>query len=46
MTQARGRKLPFVIILLLIVFLPFLGKGGILASALLAAALIGSPSSF
>jgi C4-dicarboxylate transporter DctM subunit len=43
MTETRERKLPFIIIVLLIVVLPVLGKGGILASALLAAALIGSP---
>jgi C4-dicarboxylate transporter DctM subunit len=43
MTEARERKLPLLIILVLIILLPFLGKGGILASALLAAALIGSP---
>ncbi len=43
MTEAKPRKLPFLIFLGLIVFLPFLGKGGILASAILAAAIIGSP---
>jgi C4-dicarboxylate transporter DctM subunit len=43
MTDARERKLPFFIILALVVFLPFLGKGGILASAILGAALVGSP---
>jgi len=43
MTAGKERKLPFLIILLLIVFLPFLGKGGLLASAIIAAALVGSP---
>lgn len=43
MTEARNRKLPFLIILALVIFLPFLGKGGILASVLLAGALVGSP---
>jgi len=43
MTKARERKLPFFIILALVVLLPFLGKGGILASAIIAAALVGSP---
>ena len=44
MTEAvKERKLPFLIILLLVLFLPFLGKGGLLASAIIAAALVGSP---
>ena len=43
MTAGKERKLPFLIILVLIVFLPFLGKGGLLASAIIAAALVGSP---
>ncbi|HSN81845.1 MAG TPA: TRAP transporter large permease subunit [Polyangiales bacterium] len=43
MTAVKERRLPLLIILALIVFLPFLGKGGLLASALIAAALIGSP---
>lgn len=43
MTAGKERKLPLLIILALVVFLPFLGKGGLLASALIAAALIGSP---
>ena len=43
MTEARERKLPFLIMIAIIVFLPFLGKGGLLASAILAAALVGAP---
>lgn len=43
MTAVKERRLPLLIILALIVFLPFLGKGGLLASALIAGALIGSP---
>jgi C4-dicarboxylate transporter DctM subunit len=43
MTETRNRKLPLLIVVGLIVFLPFLGKGGILAAALLAAALLGAP---
>lgn len=43
MTEARERKLPFLIIVALIIFLPFLGKGGILAAAILASALVGAP---
>ena len=44
MTEAvKERKLPFLIIVLIILFLPFLGKGGLLAAAILAAALVGSP---
>jgi C4-dicarboxylate transporter DctM subunit len=43
MTDVKKRKLPFLIFVGLILFLPFLGKGGILASAILAAAIVGSP---
>jgi C4-dicarboxylate transporter DctM subunit len=43
MTEARNRKLPFLVVVAIILFLPFLGKGGLLAAAVLAAALIGSP---
>ncbi len=43
MNAVRERKLPFLIMVTIIVFLPFLGKGGILASAIIAAALVGSP---
>ncbi|MGB8330957.1 MAG: TRAP transporter large permease [Polyangiales bacterium] len=43
MTEARERKLTLFIILALIVLLPFLGKGGLLASVIIAAALVGSP---
>ena len=40
---AQERKLPFLVIVAVILFLPFLGKGGLLAAAILAAALVGSP---
>ena len=40
---AQQRKLPFLIFIALILFLPFLGKGGLLAAAILAAAIVGSP---
>ncbi|MCZ6806138.1 MAG: TRAP transporter large permease subunit [Deltaproteobacteria bacterium] len=43
MTDAAQRKLPFLVFVGLIVLLPFLGKGGILAAAILAAAVLGSP---
>ncbi len=43
MNQVRERKLPLLIVLAIIIFLPFLGKGGLLASAILAAALVGAP---
>jgi C4-dicarboxylate transporter DctM subunit len=43
MNQAREKRLPFIIICGLVLFLPFLGKGGILASAIIAAALVGAP---
>jgi len=43
MTAVRERKLPFLITVGIILFLPFLGKGGLLAAAILAAALVGSP---
>ncbi len=43
MNQVRERKLPLLIMIAIIVFLPFLGKGGILASAIIAAALVGAP---
>ncbi len=44
MTDGTKRKnIPFLVVLALIVFLPFLGKGGVLASAILAAAVVGSP---
>jgi C4-dicarboxylate transporter DctM subunit len=43
MNAVRERKLPFLIMVTIIVFLPFLGKGGMLASAIIAAALVGSP---
>ena len=39
MTEARERKLPFLIVVALVVFLPLLGKGGLLASAIIGAAL-------
>ena len=42
-SEAKERKLPFLIFVAVIVFLPFLGKGGILAAVILAAALAGSP---
>ena len=53
MTAVRERKLPFLITVGIIFFLPFLGKGGLLAAAILAAervktvrslATIGAPS--
>jgi len=40
---AKDRKLPFLIIIAIILFLPFLGKGGLLTAAIIAAALVGSP---
>ncbi len=43
MTETRKQALPFLIVLTIIIFLPFLGKGGILAAAILAAALVGAP---
>ena len=43
MTEGANRKLPFLVLVGIIVFLPFLGKGGLLAAAILAAAVIGSP---
>jgi C4-dicarboxylate transporter DctM subunit len=43
MTEARERKLPFLIVLAVALLLPFLGKGGLLAAVLLAAALFGLP---
>lgn len=43
MNAVKERKLPFLIFLALIIGLPFLGKGGTLAAAILAAAVIGSP---
>ncbi len=43
MSEVRERKLPFLIMVTIVVFLPFLGKGGMLASAIIAAALVGSP---
>ncbi|MDH4282405.1 MAG: hypothetical protein OEV36_07110, partial [Myxococcales bacterium] len=43
MNAARERKLPLLIILAIVIFLPFLGKGGILAAAIIAAALVGAP---
>ena len=43
MTETRERKLPFLIMIAIVLFLPFLGKGGILAAAIIAAALVGSP---
>ncbi|MBW2381599.1 MAG: hypothetical protein JRG70_19005, partial [Deltaproteobacteria bacterium] len=43
MTKARERKLPFLIMIALVVFLPLLGKGGLLAAAIIGAALVGSP---
>ncbi|MDH3727154.1 MAG: TRAP transporter large permease subunit [Myxococcales bacterium] len=43
MTDVKKRKLPFLIFVGLILFLPFLGKGGLLAAAILAAAIVGSP---
>ena len=39
----QERKLPFLILVAVVLFLPFLGKGGLLASAIIAAALVGSP---
>ena len=41
--KVRERWLPFMIIVALVIFLPFLGKGGLLAAAIIAAALVGSP---
>jgi C4-dicarboxylate transporter DctM subunit len=41
--KPRERWLPFIIIVALVIFLPFLGKGGLLAAAIIAAALVGSP---
>ena len=43
MTDAPQRKLPFLVFVGIILFLPFLGKGGLLAAAILAAAVLGSP---
>ncbi|MGB5812486.1 MAG: TRAP transporter large permease subunit [Polyangiales bacterium] len=43
MSAVKERKLPFLIFVALIIGLPFLGKGGILAAAILAAAVLGSP---
>ena len=44
MTDPAKRKLPFLVLVGIIVFLPFLGKGGLLAAAILAGAVLGSPS--
>ena len=41
--RPRERWLPFIIIVALVLFLPFLGKGGLLAAAIIAAALVGAP---
>lgn len=43
MNAVKERKLPFLVFIALIIALPFLGKGGTLAAAILAAAVIGSP---
>ncbi|MGB7476581.1 MAG: TRAP transporter large permease subunit, partial [Polyangiales bacterium] len=43
MTQVKERKLPLLIMIAIVLFLPFLGKGGLLASAIIAAALVGAP---
>jgi C4-dicarboxylate transporter DctM subunit len=43
MSETRERKLPFLIMIGIVLFLPFLGKGGILAAAIIAAALVGAP---
>lgn len=43
MSGGSKSKLPFLVIVALIILLPFLGKGGILAAAILAAAVLGSP---
>ena len=43
MSDTRERKLPFLIMIAIVLFLPFLGKGGVLAAAIIAAALVGSP---
>ena len=43
MNQVKERKLPLLIMIAIVLFLPFLGKGGLLASAIIAAALVGSP---
>jgi len=43
MSEARERKLPFLILIAVVLFLPFLGKGGVLAAAIIAAALVGAP---
>ena len=43
MNQVREKKLPFLIFCAIVHFLPFLGKGGVLASAIIAAALVGAP---
>ena len=43
MNQVRERKLPLLIMIAIVLLLPFLGKGGLLASAIIAAALVGSP---
>ena len=43
MNQVREKKLPFLIFCAIVLFLPFLGKGGVLASAIIAAALVGAP---
>ena len=43
MSEARERKLPFLIMIAVVLFLPFLGKGGVLAAAIIAAALVGAP---
>ena len=44
MNQAvKERWLPFLIMVMIVLFLPFLGKGGLLAAAIIAAALVGSP---
>ena len=40
---SRNRKLPFVLVICLVLFLPFAGRGGLLASCILAAALVGAP---
>jgi C4-dicarboxylate transporter DctM subunit len=43
MSKAGKTKLPFFILLGLILLLPLLGKGGILAAAVLGAAVLGAP---
>jgi C4-dicarboxylate transporter DctM subunit len=43
MSDTRERKLPFLIMIAIVLFLPFLGKGGVLAAAIIAAALVGAP---